>query len=58
MLSVATVERGTTYTLPAALSNYGYNHFVGWNDGTTTYDANTPVKIEKEPTEALVVTFA
>ena len=50
VLSVATVERGTTYTLPAALSNYGYNHFVGWNDGTTTYDANTPVKIEKDTT--------
>ena len=50
VLDVATVESGTNYTLPAALSNYGYNHFVGWSDGTTTYDANTPVKIEKNTT--------
>ncbi len=45
MLDVATVESGTNYTLPAALSNYGYNHFVGWNDGSKTYDAGTQVPI-------------
>ena len=32
------------------LSDRGYNHFVGWSDGTTTYDANTHVKIEKDTT--------
>ena len=50
VLDVATVMSGGTYKLPAALSDYGYNHFVGWSDGTTTYDANTPVKIEKDTT--------
>ena len=50
VLEVTTITSGRTYTLPAALPNQGYNHFVGWNDGTTTYDANTPVKIEKDTT--------
>ena len=57
VLDVATVESGTNYTLPAALSNYGYNHFVGWSDGTTTYDANTPVKIEKNTTFTAVWSY-
>ena len=35
----------------------GYNHFVGWTDGTTTYDANTQVKIEKDTTFTAVWTY-
>ena len=45
VLDVATVMSGRTYKLPAALSDYGYNHFVGWNDGSKTYDADTQVPI-------------
>ena len=57
VLDVATVTSGGTYTLPAALPNQGYNHFVGWSDGTTTYDANTPVKIEKDTTFTAVWSY-
>ena len=57
VLDVATVTSGGTYTLPAALPNQGYNHFVGWTDGTTTYDANTPVKIEKDTTFTAVWSY-
>ena len=57
VLDVATVMSGGTYKLPAALSDYGYNHFVGWSDGTTTYDANTPVKIEKDTTFTAVWSY-
>ena len=32
VLDVVNVTSGKTYTLPAALPNQGYNHFVGWND--------------------------
>ena len=57
VLDVATVTSGGTYTLPAALPNQGYNHFVGWSDGTTTYDANTQVKIEKDTTFTAVWSY-
>ena len=57
VLDVANVTSGETYTLPAALPNQGYNHFVGWSDGTTTYDANTPVKIEKDTTFTAVWSY-
>ena len=57
VLDVATVMSGGTYKLPAALSDYGYNHFVGWSDGTTTYDANTQVKIEKDTTFTAVWSY-
>ena len=57
VLDVANVTSGKTYTLPAALPNQGYNHFVGWSDGTTTYDANTPVKIEKDTTFTAVWSY-
>ena len=39
------------------LPDQGYNHFVGWTDGTTTYDANTQVKIEKDTTFTAVWTY-
>ena len=45
VLDVATVTSGGTYTLPAALSDYGYNHFVGWSDGTNTYKGGETVTI-------------
>ena len=32
VLDVANVTSGATYTLPAALPDQGYNHFVGWRD--------------------------
>ena len=57
VLDVVNVTSGKTYTLPAALPNQGYNHFVGWSDGTTTYDANTPVKIEKDTTFTAVWSY-
>ena len=57
VLDVANVTSGATYTLPAALPNQGYNHFVGWTDGTTTYDANTQVKIEKDTTFTAVWSY-
>ncbi len=39
------------------LPDQGYNHFVGWTDGTTTYDANTQVKIEKDTIFTAVWTY-
>ena len=50
VLDVVNVTSGKTYTLPAALPNQGYNHFVGWSDGTTTYAGGAQVKIEKNTT--------
>ena len=32
------------------LSDQGYNHFQGWNDGTTTYAGGTKVTISKDTT--------
>ena len=45
VLDVANVTSGETYTLPAALPDQGYNHFVGWNDGSKTHDAGAQVTI-------------
>ena len=50
------VYDGATITLPT-LSNRGYNHFVGWNDGTTTYAGGTQVKIEKNTTFTAVWSY-
>ncbi len=50
------VESGEKITFPV-LSDQGYNHFVGWTDGTTTYDANTQVKIEKDTTFTAVWSY-
>ena len=50
VLDVANVTSGKTYTLPAALPNQGYNHFVGWNDGEKTYAAGDEVAISKDTT--------
>ena len=57
VLDVATVASGETYTLPAALSDYGYNHFQGWNDGTTTYAGGTKVIISKNTTFTAVWSY-
>ena len=38
------IEENTKYTLPAATSKDGYT-FIGWSDGTTTYDAGASVAI-------------
>ena len=46
---VELVAKDSATTLPE-IPDQGYNHFVGWTDGTTTYDANTQVKIEKDTT--------
>ena len=46
------VETGTTtdeYTLPAALTKDHYT-FVGWNDGTTTYEAGATVTVTADTT--------
>ena len=40
----ATVTMGTQITLPA-MDNDGYYTFIGWSDGTTTYQAGTIVGI-------------
>ena len=56
MLYSYDVTGGEEITLPA-LPNQGYNHFVGWSDGTTTYDANTQVKIEKDTTFTAVWSY-
>ena len=46
---IFTVEKNSQYTLPAAPSKSGYA-FLGWSDGTTTYDARATVTITKNTT--------
>ncbi len=56
-ITTTIANQGTTIRLLNALPNQGYNHFVGWTDGTTTYDANTQVKIEKDTTFTAVWSY-
>ena len=44
-----TVAKNSQYFLPAAPSKSGYA-FLGWSDGTTTYDARAAVTITKNTT--------
>ena len=57
VLDVANVTSGKTYTLPAALPNQGYNHFVGWNDGSKTHDAGAQVPITADTTFTAVWSY-
>ena len=43
--------------LPAALSDYGYNHFVGWSDGTNTYKGGETVTITGNTTFTAVWSY-
>ena len=43
-------------TLPTR-SDYGYNHFVGWNDGSKTHDAGAQVTISKDTTFTAVWSY-
>ena len=47
-VSTSSGSKEATVTLMKALPNQGYNHFVGWNDGSKTYDAGTQVTISKD----------
>ena len=46
---IFTVDKNSPYPLPAAPSKSGYA-FLGWTDGTTTYDALATVTITKNTT--------
>ncbi|MDR3906072.1 MAG: hypothetical protein Q3X66_06460, partial [Evtepia sp.] len=56
-ITTTIADKDTPIRLLNALPDQGYNHFVGWSDGTTTYDANTPVKIEKDTTFTAVWSY-
>ena len=53
----AVVSKDSTITLMKALPNQGYNHFVGWNDGSKTYDAGAQVTISKDTTFTAVWSY-
>ena len=44
-----TLKKNDTYKLPT-LPNQGYNHFVGWTDGTNTYKGGSTVTIQGNTT--------
>ena len=56
-LSVSFVENGENYNLPSAPNDYGYNHFVGWSDGITTYQPGAVVTISKDTTFTAVWSY-
>ena len=45
------------YTLIAGPADYGYNHFVGWNDGSKTHDAGAQVTITANTTFTAVWSY-
>ena len=49
-ITTTVVEKGTTIPLLKALPNQGYNHFVGWTDGTNTYKGGPTVTIQGNTT--------
>ncbi len=49
-------KNSTTITLPE-IPDQGYNHFVGWNDGSKTHDAGAQVTISKDTTFTAVWTY-
>ena len=49
-------KNSATISLPT-LSDQGYNHFQGWNDGTTTYAGGTEVTISKDTTFTAVWSY-
>ena len=49
-ITTTVVEKGTTIPLLKALPNQGYNHFVGWTDGTNTYKGGSTVTIQGNTT--------
>ncbi|WP_412111982.1 S-layer homology domain-containing protein [Evtepia sp.] len=51
-----TMPEGANASLPS-LNDRGYNHFQGWNDGTTTYAGGTKVTISKDTTFTAVWTY-
>ena len=50
------VVQGTSVVLPD-VPDQGYNHFVGWNDGSKTYDAGTQVPITADTTFTAVWSY-
>ena len=57
VVTVTATSGKATVELPAALSDYGYNHFVGWNDGSKTHDAGAQVTISKNTTFTAVWSY-
>ena len=51
-----TMPEGANASLPS-LNDRGYNHFQGWNDGTTTYAGGTKVTISKDTTFTAVWSY-
>ena len=45
------------YTLIAGPADYGYNHFVGWSDGTNTYNGRETVTIQGNTTFTAVWSY-
>ena len=57
VVTVAVTEGQATVKLPAALPDYGYNHFVGWSNGTTTYQPGETVTITADTTFTAVWSY-
>ena len=56
-ITTMVVNKDATITLMEALPNQGYNHFVGWNDGSKTHDAGAQVTISKDTTFTAVWSY-